>query len=164
MATRVPLVRSADGNIEELPGGDTILTSAASVIRWDTFAGYGGTDTQIPYFTNKNTDTSSGEITIVNNSTNGLRLTINTAGTYAITFSGTADSATVMGLSLNSNQLTTSIASITELHRLAMSDGTACFCAYTGPLAVNDVIRPHAAAVGTGSLQARWAFSICKIG
>lgn len=138
--------------------------------RWDTYAGYGGTDTRIPYFTNKNTDTSSGQYTIVNNATNGLKITINTAGVYALTFVGTAEVGSgapqYVGISLNSSQLTTNIESITAADRLVISPSPVNLfmsASITLPLSVNDVVRPHTNAYPMTFTPALAAFSIAKI-
>lgn len=137
--------------------------------RWDTYAGYGGTDTCIPYFTNKNTDTSAGQYTIVNNSTNGLKITINTAGVYSVTFCANAQLGSGVsvfaGVSLNSAQLTTAIQSITAADRLALNvseNNGYTAISVTLPLAVNDVIRPHTNAYAM-TQAALASFSITKI-
>lgn len=139
--------------------------------RWDTYAGYGGIDICIPYFTNKNTDTSSGQYTIVNNATNGLKITINTAGVYALTFVGTAEVGSGnpqnVGISLNSSQLTTNIESITAVDRLVVSASPVNLfmsASITLPLSVNDVVRPHTNAYPMTCIPALAAFSIAKIG
>lgn len=136
-------------------------------IRFDTHAGYGSTDTKIPFFTNKNTDTSSGQVTIVNNSTNGLRLTIATAGIYCVSYWFTFGNSNNGGISLNSNQLTTNISTITASNRVGIAttpaaDLNACVT-WTGRLAVNDVIRPHTDGAAGGGTAARSGFSLCKI-
>ena len=135
-------------------------------VAWDTYAGVGGTDTKIIYFTNKNTDTSSGDLTIVNNSTNGLRLTIVSDGLYAISHSLAVGGASlVFGLSRNSNQLTTDIGSITAAHRLAIATINTDYSAtvaVTLPLSAGDVIRPHFGA-GAGNASAYAALASFRI-
>lgn len=166
--TSIAIAQSAVTNlVTDLANKEPLQTQIQ--IRWDAFAGYGSTDNKIPYFTNKNTDVgSSGNITITsNNSTNGLSLTINTAGNYSISFWSNYSAVSSHGLSLNSNQLTTSIASITAVNRLAMATSGAAnfsvFVSWSGWLGVNDVIRPHTDGTSVGTAPAAAGFSIAKI-
>ncbi len=140
--------------------------SVSWLVRWDTFAAFGSADSMIPQFTNKTTDTSAGNLTITNNSTNGLKMAIISSGNYAIKFSGVADAPSSFGISVNSNQLTTDIATIAIANRLDIATGNTGYSAsvsYTGPLTAGDIIRPHASSIGTGTLQARWLFSIARL-
>lgn len=144
-----------------------VLTSW--VVRWDTFAGVGSTDTKIVYFTNKNTDTSAGDLTIVNNSTNGLRLTIVSDGLYAISHSLAVGGASlIMGVSRNSSQLTTNVESITAANRLAIATLDADYAqtvSFTMPLSAGDIIRPHfgGGAGNAVTYAALASFSITRI-
>ena len=156
-------------------GKKTTLTAAVAAglsgwtVAWDTFAGVGSTDTKIIYFTNKNTDQSAGDLTIVNNSTNGLRLTIVSDGLYAISHSLAVGGASlVMGMSLNSSQLTTDIGSITAANRLAIGTLNVDYSqtiSVTRRLSAGDVIRPHfgAGAGNASTYAALAAFSITRI-
>lgn len=140
--------------------------------RADTHAGYGSTDTYIPYFTNVRVNNIvNSDITVTNNATNGCKVLINTAGLYSITFTWVGDSggAGGSGISLNSTELTTTIGSISAATRLTFSRGQVvasdfdAFCnSVTLWLAVNDVIRPHTNGVTPGS-TAQPAFNIVKI-
>lgn len=122
----------------------------------NTYAGYGSTDTCIVRFTNS--DANIGNMFSENHSTGysssakGLEITINRSGRYSFSFSmpGQASNA-YAGLSLNSSQLTTSIASITPSTRLAWAWNIAYtisssqeHVSWTGFLSKNDVIRAHA--------------------
>ena len=137
--------------------------------RANTHAGYGSTDTRIPYFTNidVNVDTA-GAMTIVNNATNGCRVTINTAGRYAISYWFIPSGANAgIGISINSSQLTTNIGSITAANRVAFAgavDGVGSLCSITLDLEQNDVIRPHGNAIGAGAFAAISGFSIVRVG
>lgn len=139
-----------------------------SMLRLDTHAGYGSTNTRIQYFSNVRTDVdTSNSWTYANTSTNGLSVTIDIAGTYAISYSPGADSAHYGGISLNSNSLTTNINDIDVEDRLAsnyhnIGGGTTGFVGWSGRLAVNDVIRPHTNAVVPGSTSAA-VFSIVRL-
>lgn len=150
---------------------DTLYAPALTswAVRWDTFAGVGSTDTKIIYFTNKNTDTSAGDLTIVNNSTNGLRLTIVSNGLYAISHSLAVGGASlIMGISRNSSQLTTNVDSITAVNRLAIATldaGYAQTVSITMPLSAGDIIRPHFGLGGgdAATYAALGSFSITRI-
>lgn len=119
--------------------------------RADTHAGYGSTDTKIPYFTNVrvNVDTASA-ITVTNNSTNGCMVLINTADYYTFSYNASPASATYIGFSLNSAQLTTGVDAINVQNRLALSYIVGTETARVSVrlwCAVNDVVRPHTNAV-----------------
>ena len=114
--------------------------------RADTHAGYGSTDTKIPYFTNVRTNINDGSFTVGNDSTNGCTFTVNTSGIYAITYTH-AGAGFYMGISLNSTELTTNIDTITAEDRIGghyESGGNvpqqAC---WTGQLSPGDIVRPH---------------------
>jgi len=155
-------------------GGETRWVRANAVqsvtrAEWmaDTHAGFGGTDTKIPYFTNVNinVDTASA-ITMVNNNTNGCKATINTAGVYTVGFWMFLSAANYIGISVNSTQLTTNIDSITAAHRRALDTSAGAdymaFVSFTGYLAANDVVRPHTNGQGTNT-AAKCGFSICRV-
>lgn len=137
-----------------------------SMIRLNTANGYGSTNTAIRRFTN--TVVSQGtDITYADSAANGASFTINVAGVYAITY---ADCFTAVssyhGLSLNSSQLTTSIASITAADRLTIfGDASGNYggpATWVGYLAAGAVIRPHAVAgVSTGTMPQD--FTICRV-
>lgn len=133
---------------------DTLYATVKPQCEWraDTHAGYGSTNTRIPYMTNVrvNVDTA-GAITVSNSATNGLSITINIADYYTISYQFSPTSAGYIGISLNSAQLTTGVDSITAANRLGLTYIPAThtdrvtarvYCA------VNDVIRPHSAAIG----------------
>jgi len=81
-------------------------------------AGYGTTNTQIRRFTVTTTSVGTA-ITYADSSTNGGTFTINEAGTYAFILSdgGTTSANKNIGVSVNSNQLTTIVEGITLAHR-----------------------------------------------
>ncbi|MFN8371192.1 MAG: hypothetical protein U0T83_11290 [Bacteriovoracaceae bacterium] len=148
----------------------SIISSTAPEVqtRWDTHAGNGSTNTHIPYFTNTNYSVgSAGNYTIDNSAVNGLSITIDKAGFYAVSVWFLPASPTYAGISLNSNQLTTAISTITPANRLAISTSSAAdyiaFSSWTGWLAVGDVIRPHTTGFGTGNAPGMAGMSIAKI-
>jgi len=123
----------------------------SNVLRLDTYAGYGSTDTKIMKFTN--IDDNYGNMFSHNHGAygvHGLEITILRSGRYGIEFHTitAADSSGYIGLSLNSDQLTTSIANITVGNRLVLATLSGN---YTNSVSVQkyfakgDVIRPHTA-------------------
>jgi len=147
---------------------DTLYLPIAWNVAWDTIAGVGATDTKIVYFTNKNVDTSGGDLTVVNNSTNGLRLTIVTSGVYTVGFwLAPTDGSLALGVSLNSNQLTTNVESIAAANRLCLGaapQNLAAFVSATKKLLAGDVIRAHIGTDGAGNgSNAKAGFFITRI-
>lgn len=145
----------------------TGATAQNCVVAYDTMAGYGSTNTVIPYFTNKNTDTSSGHVTLGNDSTNGTSITIVTAGVYAMSVWCEFSTASNLGISLNSNQLTTSIISITASTRLGISTTSAGNyregVSVVRYLAQGDIVRPHFGGDSVGATAANCGFSVTKV-
>jgi hypothetical protein len=147
------------------------LVSPPSMIQLDTrgsgAAGYGSTNTAIGRFTNTQ-ESFGSDIIYADSATLGASFTIVTDGTYHITHSGVYDSTAHLGISKNSTELTTSIASINVLHRLAHSEsqaGVDVESSWSGFLRAGDVIRPHgAAAVSVTVRNARSSFTIAKAG
>lgn len=136
-----------------------------SMVRLNTANGYGSTNTVIRRFTNTVTNQGS-DITYADSVTLGATFTVNASGVYAVSytdgFNVTHDSG--MGISLNSNQLTTNVASITASTRLAASGGTsssACHVATTVYCAAGDVIRAHGQAFTSNSTIAQ--FTITRV-
>lgn len=131
----------ADGSWTTPPGSPTF----SSEIVADTANNYGAVDTKIRRFTN--VATTGTDMTATNNANNGLFITINTAGVYAVVYQDYNTTTTCqMGLSKNSNQLTTDIYSINKDHRIAAIGTGPSYTAtltWVGWCAVNDVIRPH---------------------
>ncbi len=141
-----------------------------SHVRVEVGNGHGSGSTSIRRFTTSVVAIGNA-ITYADSSTLGGTFTINQDGVYSISFSdrrtnnGDAD----FGISLNSNQLTTSIISITNTTRIAAtylpgatnaSSGglvTACL-----KLSAADVIRAHTDGT-TNDTTARVAFSISRI-
>lgn len=130
-------------------------------------AGFGATNNKIRRIDTSVVNTGNA-ITRATSSNNGNSYTINQAGTYAISHTDRGTVAlTNFGVSVNSNQLTTSIFGITQANRLIGSsigaaNQTGCV-SITLKLAVGDVVRPH----GDGqadSTSVQTQFSIEKIG
>jgi len=117
-----------------------------SKIHVNTGNGHGSTNTKIRRFTT--TVSSSGtDITYADSATDGASFTINRSGLYSIQYTDARLAAACsLGISKNSSQLTTSIATITAADRLGLTGGptnihnTLTVLAY---LAAGTVIRPH---------------------
>ena len=144
--------------------GDSAASFAGKKIRVDellppcswrahTVGGFGSTATKIPYFSTVVTNNPNGKFTITSNdATNGLSITVNTAGLYALSFWFDPGQSDYVGISLNASSVTTSISGIAAAGRLGMQycpgvNQTASV-SVTIRLAVNDVIRPQ---INTGS-------------
>lgn len=118
--------------------------------------GFGSTNTKIRRWltTIRNVGTY---ITYADSATNGSSFTINRAGRYGITYQDTFTGGSLSGISLNSNQLTTNIGSITAAHILAMAYNSPTFPSLntvTIYLVPGDVVRPHSeGAAGSGYIQ-----------
>lgn len=129
------------------PVADQDLYEMASVV-YDTEAGYGSTNTKIPYFTNARQSDTNGLITIGNDSTNGFSVTVNRNDVQlTMTYSYYADAGNrSMGISLNSTQLTTGIFGINTSDRLAYANVSANngqTVAITKIFNSGDILRPH---------------------
>lgn len=125
--------------------------AVANSIALRAHAGYGATNNKVPYYTNTDVDTGSA-MTLDNSSTLGASITINEAGIYScgVWLNSAVSGAVSLGITLNGNQLTTDIYSVTGSQRISFNqittptstDSTA-FCSVTRSFAVNDVIRPQ---------------------
>lgn len=121
---------------------------------YNTHAGYGSTNTKIPYFTNAVSNTMSYFGTIANSSTNGWSFTASKKCRVTMTYckDGTTNATVQAGISLNSSQLTTNINGITVADRLAIQqissivgEELAQSVSVSVILNASDVLRPHAA-------------------
>lgn len=125
--------------------------------------GYGSSATAIRRYV---TSTVQGtDITYADSTTAGTTLTINTPGVYSMYIMDQSSAIMNAGVSLNSNQLTTTIISITAADRLAESSniasGNPCSVSVTAYLPAGSVIRPHCD--GTASTGSRHQFTIVKV-
>jgi hypothetical protein len=158
---------TAPSTIQGVGGQAYIRPSSGSVVRVNTANGYGSTNTFIRRFTTIVTNQGS-DITYADSATLGATFTINTNGVYAISFSDQFNGSDFMGISLNSTQLTTSIASITASTRLAVTT-TATNANYPGScgvtlyLNVGDVVRAHTDADPSGTIPALTTFTISRV-
>jgi hypothetical protein len=158
---------TAPSTIQGYGGQAYIRPSSGSVVRVHTANGYGSTNTCIRRFSTIVTNQGS-DITYADSATLGASFTINTNGVYAISFSDQFNGSDFMGISLNSNQLTTSIANITASTRIAITTTAANAdypgnCGVTLYLTVGDVIRAHTDADPSGTVPALTTFTISRV-
>lgn len=138
-------------------------TASQSMVRLNTANGYGSTNTHIRRFTNVITNQGS-DVTYADSATLGASFTINTAGVYSIMYSDSFSSNTTAGISLNSTQLSTAMASITLSDVLAIAfqaTNAGLITSWTGFLPAGSVVRAHAAATGIGTTPAH--FNIVRV-
>lgn len=136
-----------------------------SEIIYTTGAGHGSGSTKVRRIETKESVQGS-DITVALSSSLGNVYTINSAGNYEVDYTDLHSGAGfVAGVSVNSNQLTTSVGSITAAHRKAAlgspsNDGAHVSCVFRA--AAGDVVRPHTDGTAT-STDPLVRFSIRKI-
>jgi hypothetical protein len=142
------------------------FSEADSSVRVDTANGYGSTATKIRRFSNVR-DNLGSDITYADSATNGASFTVNSDGTYHISYSDNFTGNDVLAISKNSAELTTNADAITNASRLALSQTASANartnCSWQGYLIAGDVIRPHANGT-TGVDTADVHFTISKVG
>lgn len=129
---------------------------AKSMVRLRNTNGWGSTRTKIRKWTTVDTNTGS-DLTLTQSSTNGDEVLINTAGTYAISYTDDFNGQAVGGITLNGTEYTTSIQTVTTKSVIlglfiAANAGYPYSTAWTGNLAVNDVIRIQGEGGGTSDV------------
>ncbi len=141
--------------------------TAMTKIRLNTGNGYGSTNNKIRRFSTTVVNTGTG-VTYADSATLGASFTITEAGIYAIHYADCFSTGSGFGLSLNSSQLTTSIASITTSDRLILgsTSGTsaAAVASITLALSVGDIVRPHTAGDTESGAPDRVSFTIQRVG
>jgi len=123
-----------------------VLLAGASILHLTTGNGHGSTNTKIRRFTTTTTNTATADITYADSATLGGSVIVVVSGLYSIYLKDIDPAGGVFGVSKNSNQLTTSFASITESHKLipvSLSTETHGIGSRTCYLAAGDVIRAH---------------------
>lgn len=128
--------------------------------------GFGSGSTKIRRFTTtqKNVGSAMTYTTSADTSVLGSVITINEDGIYTISYEDLHSSATTLGASLNSAQLTTALSVITRADRILMSccqAGQVVSMSATLYLAAGAVIRPHSDGFGSGTTDA--SFRIVKV-
>ena len=141
------------------------VSTAQSMVRLNTANGYGSTNTKIRRFTNVVTNQGS-DITYADSATNGASFTINTNGVYGISFSdNTSVGAYTIGISKNTTQPTTTIASIPIAEILCIASAAAANFTANAVVPIflqaGDIVRAHTdgQAVGTAPV----VFTITRV-
>jgi hypothetical protein len=153
-----------------LGAGDVAVSSSPgnSAIIVNTSNGFGSTATKIRRFTTTLTSVGS-DITYADSATDGASFTINSGGFYAVTYQDGGEAASsLIGISINSNQLTTNIGSINAANRLAnvytyLGGGWGVVTIVTRCV-TGDVIRPHTTGTNANTGVNDNVFIIRKVG
>lgn len=137
-----------------------------SYVRLNTANGYGSTNTMIRRFTNI-VNQGGTDITYADSATLGGSFTINTSGTYSISFSDQFTAASNLGISLNSATLTTAIGGIAVAEILsAVTTSAANFSSvatFTGLLSAGAVVRAHTSGIAAGTTPTFCQFTIARV-
>ena len=138
-----------------------------SCIRVYGLAGYGSVNTKIRRFTGVISSVGS-DITYTDSATLGGSFTINSSGIYAISYTDSFSAAADFGVSKNSNELTTSLPSITRYTDMitfatTSSASTRAFCGVTLYLEAGDIIRAHTNGQTAGAQVNDTRFTITRI-
>jgi hypothetical protein len=144
------------------------FSDADSSVRVDTANGFGSTATRIRRFSNVR-ENLGVDVEYVDSAVNGASFIAKSDGIYEISYSGSTNAtSTYIGISKNSNQLTTDIPSINRQDRLAIQyvagNGEDGNCAWSGYLLAGDVIRPHGSGVANTDRADREHFTMSKVG
>lgn len=137
---------------------------ARSMVRLATGNGHGSTNTVIRRFSVEIDNIGRG-ILYLDDAADGATFTIQEAGVYAIDFNDERNTGTARaGISLNSTELTTTIRTIIQAHRVRLAENTTteiALCSATIILNVGDVIRAHGDGNCTGAT--RTGFTITQL-
>lgn len=136
--------------------------------RINTANGYGSTNNAIRRLTNI-VDNIGGSVTYADSAAGGASFTINATGLYSMSYSDQFNASSNLGISLNSNELTTSIQNITQSHIIAIATTPAAnqvaTCSANGIfIQAGGVIRPHTAGAASGTLTSGCLFTIGRVG
>ena len=136
-----------------------------SYVRLNTANGYGSNNTMIRRFTNI-VNQGGTDITYADSAAFGGSFTINTSGTYSISFSDQFTGTGGVGLSLNTTTATTAIGSVAVAEILAgvnspAANQSAC-ATFNGFLAAGGVVRAHTGGVASGTQTNFCQFSIAR--
>jgi hypothetical protein len=136
------------------------------MVQVNTADGYGSTNTRIRKFTNIVANLGT-DITYATSAADGASFTINTSGYYTITYNDQFNAQSNFGISVNSTQLTTAIASITQTNILSFATtaqaNLVSSTSWTGYLTKGDVVRAHTTATATGTSTTGCQFTISRV-
>lgn len=136
--------------------------------RLNTANGYGSTNNKIRRLTNI-VDNIGGSFTYADSAANGGSFTINATGIYSGSYCDQFNVSATIGISLNSNQLTTSITGITQSHILtaavAPNANQPVQCSFSGVfMTAGDVVRLHTDGAASGSTTPACIFTMGRVG
>ena len=136
------------------------IVPAQSSVRVNTPLGYGSTNTSVRRFTNTVLNQGS-DITYADSATLGGTFTVNTNGTYAISYSDAYNAAGDMYITVNSTTLTVAPTVLTQIlsETTTAASATRSTCSSTVPLNSGDVIR----AQGTTAGVSRGYFTVTRV-
>jgi len=144
----------------------TQVGATPSFVRVHTANGYGSTNTKIRRFTTTVVNQGS-DITYADSATLGGSFTINTTGTYAISYSDQFGALSSMTVTLNDTTPTGAVAGISASQVIAgattVGANTPSLCACTLMLTAGDVIRAHTEGSAAGSSVNLVQFFIVRV-
>lgn len=165
-----------DANL--IPGGSVAVQEAtvldmglraipSATLFCEGAAGHGSTNTKIRRFPAPAVNTLGNDATFNQSATLGDSITINKTGVYAIHYVDSRSAGgSEQGISVNSNQLTTNISSITQAHRaavLASNPFQGSVLSPCLPLVAGDVVRAHTDGTPDETTAIRSSFRITRI-
>ncbi len=128
-----------------------------------TSNGHGSTATRIRRFLTERMSSGGDLFVYEDSAANGASITLTRECEISVVYNDNFTNASYFGLSLNSSQLTTDIAAITESTRLGISTtgsgGWGETVVFKGKLPAGSVIRPHTEDV-SGSAEGRTSFVV----
>lgn len=147
--------------------GGVQLSPLANYVSLAAGNGHGSTNTKIRRFTTL-LGSAGTALTYADSASLGATVTVNEAGLYEVYYlDAYSAGASVLGASVNSNELTTNVTSITDAHRIAnittAASGAPLSFTRTIECAVNDVIRPHTNGVVDATTAPTSMFAVRKI-
>jgi hypothetical protein len=166
------IVAGANITLTTTAGTDTLTITGTSVgdhaVTVTTGNGHGSTNTKIRRFTTTQSSVGSA-ITYADSATLGASFTINSDGLYEIYYGDASSSGSnIVGISLNSAQLTTDIQAITAANRVGLSASVTANdtapVTRTLRLVATDVIRPHTNSAPNAGTAYQTIFSVRKVG
>lgn len=138
--------------------------STRSMVRLTTDNGYGSTNTTIRRYSNVVTNQGT-DITYADSATLGASFTVNVAGVYSASITGTFTASDNLGLSVNASVLNGNVAALAAAERLAVattSTTSPMTVSWTGYLAAGSIVRPHTNA-GVSSNASVGQFTIVRL-
>lgn len=160
----VEMVTANTCNVKNYVAATKVVTPVSQV-RLMTGNGYGSTNNKIRRFVTQIENVGS-DIVYADSAANGASFTITANGVYSICYSDNFAAISSLGISLNSNQLTTAVYLITVSDIISMvtlaTPNYVGNCSATLRLQNGDVVRPHCDGAADGS-AAPIIFSIVRV-